>query len=674
MAEFERIVAKVEADTSEFTAELRKAAAAAQGFEKGTQGAFGRAGTALKDFTKQLVSIRSAMVLAGGATGLLYFSASAYRTAEQLIKTSERVGLTTTRLQELRFAAEVAGMSTQDLDVGLRFLSRNLGEAARGAGENRYILEQLGLVGADVDTALRRLADAFASSSDATGKMNLALQLFGRGGFAMVDILNEGSAGIDRLASRANQLGVVLSEDVLRRAAQADDQLDELFAVFKKISLNLAMEFIPVMVQVAKVFTDPDFIAGAKTFAAAIGDAVGFIAQHGEAVTRFVGALAGLSVFGRLGPLAGVGGALLGALGPEAAELLQMLDLIKKKAEEVPKIAAQSGGSPTETADGQKDALEDLLDPATKYNAELEKQNNLLETWDRLVKTMPWDIRAIDQAIEVENAAREKNIDMTTRQGERYRKLMAEQLRYKEVQAEVREILEAVKTEQEKVNEALQRLEELRPHLPAEVYQRRLEQLTPHLRRLGEAADEMGQTIASSFEEAIFNAKSFQEVLQGLANDLARIMFRKTVTEPLAEFLTGGLKGAFGLSSARGNAFSGPILPFARGGVVSQPLTFPMARGVGLMGEKGPEAILPLRRTRGGDLGVRAEGGGGRTEVNIYAPPGSQVREERQTTGDTQRIDVFIDQMVADSVRRPGTRTFRALRDTFALSQQGINR
>ena len=59
---------------------------------------------------------------------------------------------------------------------------------------------------------------------------------------------------------------------------------------------------------------------------------------------------------------------------------------------------------------------------------------------------------------------------------------------------------------------------------------------------------------------------------------------------------------------ARGGAFgqAGEITAFARGGVVSQPTVFPFAHGIGLMGEAGPEAILPLRRGRGGRLGVEA--------------------------------------------------------------------
>lgn len=71
------------------------------------------------------------------------------------------------------------------------------------------------------------------------------------------------------------------------------------------------------------------------------------------------------------------------------------------------------------------------------------------------------------------------------------------------------------------------------------------------------------------------------------------------------------------LASAKGNVFSGgSVLPFARGGVVSSPTIFPMANGgTGLMGEAGPEAIMPLKRGRGGALGVAVDGAQGATHV-----------------------------------------------------------
>lgn len=72
-----------------------------------------------------------------------------------------------------------------------------------------------------------------------------------------------------------------------------------------------------------------------------------------------------------------------------------------------------------------------------------------------------------------------------------------------------------------------------------------------------------------------------------------------------------------GLRFAKGGAFNdGRVVPFARGGVVNKPTLFPMAKGAGLMGEAGPEGILPLRRNSSGQLGVMAAGIGGAMNDN----------------------------------------------------------
>ena len=75
---------------------------------------------------------------------------------------------------------------------------------------------------------------------------------------------------------------------------------------------------------------------------------------------------------------------------------------------------------------------------------------------------------------------------------------------------------------------------------------------------------------------------------------------------------------------AKGGVFSsGRVAAFARGGVVDGPTHFPMRGGVGLMGEAGPEAIVPLARGADGKLGIRSGGGGGgsvNVTMNISSP------------------------------------------------------
>ena len=70
-------------------------------------------------------------------------------------------------------------------------------------------------------------------------------------------------------------------------------------------------------------------------------------------------------------------------------------------------------------------------------------------------------------------------------------------------------------------------------------------------------------------------------------------------------------------------------MPFAQGGVVGAPSYFPLGRGLGVMGEKGAEAVMPLARGPDGRLGVRSGGGGGRpmsVTVNVSTPDADSFR------------------------------------------------
>ena len=88
----------------------------------------------------------------------------------------------------------------------------------------------------------------------------------------------------------------------------------------------------------------------------------------------------------------------------------------------------------------------------------------------------------------------------------------------------------------------------------------------------------------------------------------------KAAMKPVTDRL-GGLLGQ-GLNGLVSN-----VMPFAKGGVVSAATAFPMRGGTGLMGEAGPEAIMPLTRGADGSLGVRAQGGGSPSvTINISTP------------------------------------------------------
>ena len=144
--------------------------------------------------------------------------------------------------------------------------------------------------------------------------------------------------------------------------------------------------------------------------------------------------------------------------------------------------------------------------------------------------------------------------------------------------------------------------------------------LRAELNNLNGLGQRFGQTMVRSFAGAITSGRKFSDVLRSLALSLSRQALSAAI-RPLGNAL-GGLFGNL-LGSASGNAFSqGRLKPFANGGIVNSPTLFPLRGATGLMGEAGPEAVLPLARGPDGRLGVQAGNGGSRINItmNISSP------------------------------------------------------
>ena len=160
---------------------------------------------------------------------------------------------------------------------------------------------------------------------------------------------------------------------------------------------------------------------------------------------------------------------------------------------------------------------------------------------------------------------------------------------------------------------------------------------------LREKLIEVPDLISSAFAGAIAYGEDLGDSLRRLAQDIAYVVIKATL-----------LKSIFGLFGfADGGVFSGGnIVPFARGGIVDRPTIFPMAHGMGLMGEAGPEAVMPLTRTAGGELGVKADGnGGGETHItmNINAVDSRSFVEMMRTNR------ASVESIVVENIMKNGT-------------------
>ncbi len=133
----------------------------------------------------------------------------------------------------------------------------------------------------------------------------------------------------------------------------------------------------------------------------------------------------------------------------------------------------------------------------------------------------------------------------------------------------------------------------------------------------------IGGGLRRAFDGVIFDGMRLSDALRTVAQSMVDTAYN-TAMRPVQNALGGALSNGINnlvsnmLPFERGGTISqGRVMPFARGGVVNGPTNFAMRGGMGLMGEAGPEAIMPLRRGADGRLGVAAAGGGGGVTINM---------------------------------------------------------
>lgn len=174
-------------------------------------------------------------------------------------------------------------------------------------------------------------------------------------------------------------------------------------------------------------------------------------------------------------------------------------------------------------------------------------------------------------------------------------------------------------------------------------------------------AGSIESSISTGLSDLVSGSKSakdaFSDMADGIVKAIQKMIIQMMIVQPLMRGLQGALGGIFGPGAPLN------ILPNALGGVfpandngisrysnqiVSHPTIFPFARGVGLMGEAGPEAIMPLKRAPDGSLGVSAQGGrGGAPVINIINQSSGKVEQG----GVRQNADGSIDVFIRDAVR-----------------------
>lgn len=224
-------------------------------------------------------------------------------------------------------------------------------------------------------------------------------------------------------------------------------------------------------------------------------------------------------------------------------------------------------------------------------------------------------------------------------------------------------------------------------------------------------ATEFGQTVTDEFMNFATTGKSsfealtssFGNMVQKMIYDLIRLRIQKQVTGLFDQLITmgvnamiggatGGYSGtgtnpmsltgsditaAFTKTQANGGAWMNGVQMYAKGGVFNGPTMFQHSGGLGVLGEAGAEAVMPLKRDSSGALGVVAQGASGGSNVEIIINNNTSEKATATESVDSRgnrKINITIGDVIASELSRSGSSTQKSMQSTFGQKPQLIRR
>lgn len=571
-----------------------------------------RLGNSMQGVQGKVKNLRNSVGRLGGAFKALFVAAAvggfasvikgAIDSADSFQKLEVRTGIAAEKLMAYVEAGKLADVSQKQLEVGLKTLARTQVEAADGVKTYADTYAKLGIdvknVNGDLkptDQLLGEIADRFADLPDGPEKAAAALDLFGKSGVDMITMLNGGSAALE-------EFNFGLSGEFAQNAAFYNDEVTKLGREFEKFKLQLVDALLPALTQITQSFaTLFDEGTNLEPLFKVIGFSLRTTAGVIFATIKLVDALIktvvdGAKIIGRV-----FTGDFSGALDLARSGLGGFIEDAKKDFEELGNILTgtatapegytrQRGGTSLEPlpettsgksdAEKAEDAYKKFTDQVLKF--QIERENGAKQAIADIQEETKFAQLRLEKGEDFANAV--QRVNELVQQGVPF----SEAFQLVEARENVRKLQEAQDDANQKAEQQANTLKDLYKSI----------------------GDTIENNVVSAIEGLIDGTKSLGESLAGLLRQLGGMFLRQGVGSIFGEIF----------KSANGNVVANnKIVPFAYGGVVNKPTLFPMANGAGLMGEAGPEAIMPLRRTASGRLGVESSGGVGNVVVNVDA-------------------------------------------------------
>lgn len=218
---------------------------------------FARADTAvnqLKGAATRLVQVLAAGLIARELRDMVTGAIEAGASIDDM---SKKTGVAASAIQELRYAAKLSGLEFAQLDKGLVIVSKLAGDAAAGNTEAAKSFAQYGVSIRDAsghlktgDVLMAEISDRMKASTSDVERLTIATTFFGAKNSAMTILLREGSAELAKMRQEAVDLGYVMSQEMIDKAAILDDNFDRLRMAGAGFRNTLAGELFPALQRV----------------------------------------------------------------------------------------------------------------------------------------------------------------------------------------------------------------------------------------------------------------------------------------------------------------------------------------------------------------------------------------------------------------------------------------
>lgn len=607
--------------------------------------------TAFSEMARSIAGPLAAAFSAGALVGMVKGIAD---TGDHLQKLSTKTGIAVEELSKLQYAARLSDLSNEDLGASLVKLNRVMGDAANGSKEATAALARFGIApdaGLSAIDAFRQIADRVKATGDETQIASGLNDVFGKSFAALLPLLKGGGDEIKNAGDELERFGGVMSGDLAKSSEEFNDNITRLSTKLTALKIEIIGPLVPLLTEISGSFAQAsqksDELSssgqGLKTIfetVAVLGANVAYVFKSvGTEIGGIAAQVVALST-GNFSAFSNIGA----AMREDAEKARKDVDaLTNRLLNFTPSAAVAAKPSNGPGISGT---------PGTPSKSKVPKDEHV-ETLAEAAKFLAHTLAALDLAqLKVDSSG----IVLTATQAELMR--VMNDPRFKQMPDEWKAMITAQAEfviQSEKVAEQQQRLNDLLAATPTEKLEKQRETMqfladaflqgkisaeqfseaaNAALGRTPEAAEpakdsffdlttvanDAARNMSNAFVDFLFDPmdKSIDDMLKSFLKATAKMIAQAVMLSAVKE----GMKAMGFAPFARGGVFDGGLQPFASGGVVTRPTAFKFASGgsfkSGVMGEAGPEAILPLKRDGNGKLGVSVSGNAsGDTVVNI---------------------------------------------------------